>query len=50
MDWSIIEMRWREFRVSAKREWDKLSEEAERQVAGWQGRQFDRRSSAANSA
>ena len=26
MQWSIIESRWREFRASAKREWDKLSE------------------------
>ena len=74
MDWSIIESRWHEFRASAKREWDKLSEaqisgtrgnrgyllkrvqeayglsgeEAERQVADWQDRQFDRHTPAAN--
>lgn len=75
MEWSIIELRWHEYRASAKREWDKLSEaqvngtrgnrlyllkrvqeaysltvnEAERQVADWQSRQFDRRAPAANS-
>jgi len=74
MDWSTIEARWNEFRASAKREWDKLSEaqlsgtrgnrgyvlkrvqeayglsaeEAERQVAGWQGRQVDRLAPAGN--
>jgi hypothetical protein len=74
MDWSTIEARWQEFRASAKREWDRLSEaqlsgtrgnreyvlkrvqeayaltpqEAERQVAAWQARQFDRLARAAN--
>jgi uncharacterized protein YjbJ (UPF0337 family) len=26
MDWSVIESRWQEYRASAKRRWDKLSE------------------------
>lgn len=74
MDWSIIEARWPEYKASAKREWDKLSEgqlsgsrgnrgyllkrvqeayaispqEAEREVAEWQARQFDRFARTAN--
>ena len=75
MDWILIEARWPEYRASAKREWDKLSEEqlsgtrgnrayvvkrvqeaygisaqeAERRVAQWQDKQFERFSRAANS-
>ena len=74
MDWTIIETRWHEYKVSAKRQWDKLSEgqlsgtrgdraylvkrvqeayaltaeAAERQVAGWQDRQYDRLARSAN--
>ncbi|HWI38945.1 MAG TPA: general stress protein CsbD [Burkholderiales bacterium] len=74
MDWTVIETRWYEFKASAKREWDKLSEdqlsgtrgnrgylskrvqeaygvsaeEAERQVAGWQDKQYDRQARSAN--
>jgi len=74
MEWNVIENRWHEFKVAAKRQWDKLSEaqltgtrgnrdyllkrvqeayalsgaEAERQLADWQQRQFDRLAPAAN--
>lgn len=42
MDWSSIQSRWDEYKVAAKRRWDKLSEqplspeEAERELATWQ--------------
>jgi len=34
MDWTVIETRWHEFKASAKREWDKLSEA---QLSGTRG-------------
>ena len=34
MDWSVIETRWHEFRASAKREWERLSED---QLSGTRG-------------
>ena len=35
MDWKTIEASWSQFRASAKRQWDKLSEE---QIAGTGGK------------
>jgi uncharacterized protein YjbJ (UPF0337 family) len=35
MNWSIIEQRWNEYRASAKRQWDKLSEQ---QINGTRGK------------
>ena len=34
MDWSAIESRWQEYKVAAKRQWDKLSEA---QLSGTRG-------------
>ena len=34
MDWSVIEGRWHEYKASAKRRWDKLSEA---QITGTRG-------------
>jgi len=35
MNWHAIEIRWSEYKASAKRQWDKLSEE---QLAGTRGK------------
>jgi hypothetical protein len=34
MEWNVIESRWQEYKVAAKRQWDKLSEA---QLAGTRG-------------
>jgi hypothetical protein len=34
MDWTLIEARWHEYRVAAKRRWNKLSED---QISGTRG-------------
>jgi len=35
MDWNVIESRWNEYKVAAKRRWDKLSEA---QLTGTRGK------------